>query len=245
MDILNTKIKSILTEKNTKILPGNIKKDVNILGITGTYTSDANATASDIKTDKTAYVNGEKITGNFAGIVPTGTIEITQNGLTDVSQYASADVNVQATSNYNAIMLTSIDTYFEIKNLIVETPVIDFTGITTLANSFSNFAKLKKINLTGTSGVTSWFKAFYYCTDLEDVALMNTSSATNFNNMFAGCSKLTNESLNNILQMCANATNYTNTKTLSAIGISSTQATTCQSLSNYSAFTSAGWTTGY
>lgn len=37
MDILNTKIKSILTEKNTKILPENIKKDVNILGVLGTY----------------------------------------------------------------------------------------------------------------------------------------------------------------------------------------------------------------
>ena len=101
MDILNTKIKSILTEKNTKILPANIKKDVNILGITGTYTSDANATASDIKTDKTAYVNGQKITGNFAGIVPTGTIPITQNGTVDVSQYANADVSVSGSGGKN------------------------------------------------------------------------------------------------------------------------------------------------
>lgn len=36
-----------------------------------------------------------------------------------------------------------------------------------------------------------------------------------------------------------------NTKTLKYMGISSTQATTCQSLSNWSAFTAAGWTTGY
>lgn len=35
MDVLNTKIKSILTEKNTKILPANIKSGVNILGVTG------------------------------------------------------------------------------------------------------------------------------------------------------------------------------------------------------------------
>lgn len=35
MDILNTKIKSILTEKNTKILPSNIKSGINILGVTG------------------------------------------------------------------------------------------------------------------------------------------------------------------------------------------------------------------
>ena len=69
MDILNTKIKSILTEKNTKIKPENIKKDVNILGITGTLTSldtsDANAIAGDIVTGKTAYVNGQKIAGSL------------------------------------------------------------------------------------------------------------------------------------------------------------------------------------
>ena len=69
MDILNTKIKSILTEKNTKIIPSNIKKDINILGIIGNLevldTSDANATAGDIVTGKTAYVNAQKITGTL------------------------------------------------------------------------------------------------------------------------------------------------------------------------------------
>lgn len=74
MDILNTKIKNILTEKNTKILPANIKKDVNILGVTGILeegidTSDATAVAGDILENKTAYVNGQKITGT----IPTET----------------------------------------------------------------------------------------------------------------------------------------------------------------------------
>lgn len=217
MDALNTKIKEVLQEKTTKIIPGNIKKDVNILGITGSY----------------------------EGNVPSGTINIVDNGIVDVTNYASANVNVQAISNYNATMLTSVGSYFEIRNLIVEMPTLDFTGITSLNSTFTNFAKLKKINLTGTNAVTSWFKAFYYCTDLEDVAVMDTSSATNFNNSFAGCTKLTNDSLNNIMQMCINATNYTNTKTLVAMGLSSTQATTCQSLGNYQAFLNAGWTTGY
>ena len=42
---------------------GNIKSGVNLFGVNGTYTSDANARASDILSGKTAYVNGSKITG--------------------------------------------------------------------------------------------------------------------------------------------------------------------------------------
>ena len=45
--------------------------------------------------------------------------------------------------------------------------------------------------------------------------------------------------------MCANATSYTGTKTLAYIGLTSAQANKCKSLSNYSAFIAAGWTTGY
>jgi hypothetical protein len=48
----------------------NIKKDVTILGITGTMdenvsTADATATSADILSGKTAYVNGEKIEGSI------------------------------------------------------------------------------------------------------------------------------------------------------------------------------------
>lgn len=63
--------------------------------------------------------------------------------------------------------------------------------------------------------------------------------------MFSRCSSLSNESLNNILEMCINATSYTGTKTLKQIGLTSSQATTCQSLSNWNDFVTAGWTTGY
>ena len=45
------------------LIATNIKKGVDIFGVTGTYTIDATATAADIVSGKTAYVNGVKITG--------------------------------------------------------------------------------------------------------------------------------------------------------------------------------------
>lgn len=70
MSDLKTNLEEILQEKQTKIIPENIKKDITILGVTGTMesgidTSDATATINDIAQDKTAYVNGEKITGTL------------------------------------------------------------------------------------------------------------------------------------------------------------------------------------
>ena len=44
----------------------NIKNGVEIFGVTGTFTSDANAIANQILSGKTAYVQGNKITGSMS-----------------------------------------------------------------------------------------------------------------------------------------------------------------------------------
>ena len=48
------------------IVPENIKAGVEIAGVTGTFTSDATAAAGEILASKTAYVNGNKVTGTIA-----------------------------------------------------------------------------------------------------------------------------------------------------------------------------------
>lgn len=65
---LQTKLDTILEDKNTNLLPENLKAGVTCLGIEGTMeagvdTSDATATAEDLAEGKTAYINNEKIEG--------------------------------------------------------------------------------------------------------------------------------------------------------------------------------------
>ena len=54
---------------SSNLLPEYIKEGITLGGVTGTLidldTSDATATAEDIVWGKTAYVNGEKITGTY------------------------------------------------------------------------------------------------------------------------------------------------------------------------------------
>ena len=63
-------INAVDSSIDSNIQPSNIKKDISILGVTGTLeegidTSDANATADDIASGKSAYVNGQKINGSI------------------------------------------------------------------------------------------------------------------------------------------------------------------------------------
>lgn len=61
---------AVIAVRRGNLQPQNIKTGVNVLGITGNFTADATATASDIVSGKSAYVNGSKINGtiNFTSL---------------------------------------------------------------------------------------------------------------------------------------------------------------------------------
>lgn len=69
--ITQATVNPVTSAIDTNILPENIKSGVSILGVEGTMetggidTSDADAVANDIAENKTAYINGEKITGTL------------------------------------------------------------------------------------------------------------------------------------------------------------------------------------
>lgn len=77
---------------DTDLVSGNIKSGANIFGVAGSEsvvdTSDATATASDMASGVTAYVNGSKVPGNVTtitsgrGVGPSGTISmLTKDGV--------------------------------------------------------------------------------------------------------------------------------------------------------------------
>ena len=134
--------------------------------------------------------------------------------------------------------------FSDCKNLTT-IPQLNTSKATNTGYMFSRCTNLTEIPLLDTSNVTNMGYMFRGCTNLTTIPQLNTSKATNMGYMFSGCSSLSDNSLNNVLAMCTNATAYTGTKTLKNIGLTSDQATKCATLSNYSTFTAAGWTTGY
>lgn len=63
--VLFTDLNTALTAGGIGINASDIAQGKTVLGIAGTFTSDADAVASNIEKDKTAYVNGAKVTGTL------------------------------------------------------------------------------------------------------------------------------------------------------------------------------------
>lgn len=92
-------VNAVTSAIDSNIVADNIKKDVSILGVTGTYapekeidTSDATATANQILESATAYVNGQKITGTLPLFPNTSTFTVDNAGVTNNTEDSTLEL---------------------------------------------------------------------------------------------------------------------------------------------------------
>ena len=187
-------------------------------------------------------------------IVSGNTILGVEGTVEDVNDYISLPEGETSITIANCIKqipqldtsnVTTMNNMFANCSSLATIPLLNTSNVTSMTYMFNNCSSLTTIPQLDTSNVTSMYHMFNNCTSLITIPVLDTSSVTGINNMVNNCSSLSNDSLNNILAMLTNATSYTGTKTLAYIGLSETQATTCTTLSNWTACETAGWTTGY
>lgn len=88
---------------------GDANDDDRIAGVTGTFTSDANATAGDMLSGKTGYVNGSKVTGSISSKSAATYNTSASDQSIAAGQYLSGAQTVKAvtTSNIDAANIKS------------------------------------------------------------------------------------------------------------------------------------------
>ena len=223
---------------DSNLIPENIKKDISIFDVTGTYEGD---NISD-------YISEADNMGTSFTMVST----IKQIPLLDTSsvtnmQWAFRDcINLTTIPLLNTSNVTNMADAFNNCQSLEEVPLLDTSSVTRMDGMFRATKNLTTIPQFNTINVTDMGFMFAYSSGLVTVPVLNTGKVTDMGYMFESCPNLSNDSLNNILQMCIDSAITTaSDKTLKDLRLSEEQAQICTTLSNYQAFLDAGWTTGY
>ena len=207
-----------------------------------------------IKYDNTLLIDTSEMTSGRALFMGNKHIKhipkINTSNMTDVYGMFSDCTAIETIADIDTSSATELTTLFSNCPKLKYIPNIDTSNATSLWMTFAGCETITTVPQLNTNKVTDMRDTFGGCINLIDIPVLDTSSVTQFGSWrygstFGNCNSLSNDSLNNILQMCINAVSYTGTKTLKYLGLTQAQATTCTTLSNYAAFTAAGWTTGY
>lgn len=218
--ISQVNVGAVTSAIDNNIVAENIKKDVEILGVVGNLESGGGADLSEY------FSNTIK-----AGVYRQG------SGINAIIKKIPDDISING---------TSCEYMFMYCDLLESIPLFDTSNVTTMSDMFRSCTSLISIPLINTANVKTMTTMFVNCTALTTIPVLDTRKVTSMSSMFANCSSLSNESLNNILQMCINSSISGSTnKTLQNIGLSAEQAITCQTLSNWEAFVEKGWKSGY
>ena len=164
-------VPAVTASIDANIQAGNIKKDVEILGVVGSFEG---------------------------GITPTGTKQITANGVYDVTNFASADVQVPTTAPAYYIEKTK-----DANNVLQGgSAFINLNGVSAIAPYALTYAYSNNDNLTGTvdlSSITNFgnYSCDNLCASSHNITGVTFSSNTitlgiySLKNAFALCSALT------------------------------------------------------
>ena len=166
------------------------------------------------------------------GYTGLSSVEVTTNVALDLSEYFTGTLQYNYGLNGAILMLKTIP-----NNTIVTGN--DLRSVFNGCNNLITIPNLDISNVIRLDGMCT------NCNALVNFEIKSAPSCTGFQYMFSGCNSLSDNSLDNILQMCASATNYTGTKTLAYLYINDRTiypTSRIEALPHYSDFTTAGWT---
>lgn len=193
----------ILAEKQEKIIPGNIKKDVTIFGVTGTLnegidTSDATATSDDLISPKTAYAKSQKVTGNIipeygeptieqSSIILSNSVKTTLTNPNTLFFDFNEELRIAAYMDGTYLYICkAVDNAFTIANRVsYSTSQLGisslYTGMIRFFPTKTDSTHINFVLVTAPSfGVTATYSAYIFELNITDLSVVKKSTLSSF-----------------------------------------------------------------
>lgn len=153
------------------ILASNIKKDVSILGISGTYEGFIPSGSVTISENGIYNISAfAEAVVSVPGLVPSGTLEISSNGVYDVGSYASANVNVSGDFPYADFDMLIGGTNTEYSGYCPSFIQSNFMSMNSHITAFKPFFS------SNWSEITFGNYALYGCSKIVDFPLLSSTT---------------------------------------------------------------------
>ncbi len=216
-------VSAVTSSIDSNITAGNIKKNVTILGVTGSYEGSG---------------------GGGSGIGPTR--EVSQQGVYQMPTSSGSTFSLPSNATdvgayalyyafYNSTGLTSVDL----------SSLTTVSGSTAFRNAFYNSTGLTSVDLsslTTVSGSSAFYNAFYGCTSLTSVdlsSLTTVSGSSAFRDVFYGCTSLTSVDLSSLTTVSSGGGNAFREGFYGCASLTSVDLSSLTTVSETSAFYNA------
>lgn len=181
MSTLKSKAEQILQEKETNIIPENIKDGVQIFGVTGDY----------IGGDSIDLTTGIKFAESSFSTLPDNIINANWENITNMSYMFSNCASLTTIPQLNTANVVNMSYLFQGCVSLTSVALLDTTNVIDMSGMFADCGNLTTIPQLNTSNVVYMDSMFSGCTSLTTLPQLNTSNLKYAGFMFNYCSSLT------------------------------------------------------
>lgn len=181
MSTLKSKAEQILQEKETNIIPENIKNGVQIFDVTGDY----------IGGDSIDLTTGIKFACSTFSALPNNIITANWGNITDMNNMFSDCANLTTVPQLNTENVVNMSYLFQGCANLASVALLDTTNVTDMSGMFADCGNLTTIPQLNTTNVVYMDSMFSGCTSLTTLPQLNTSNLKYAGYMFYYCGSLT------------------------------------------------------
>lgn len=127
------------------------------------------------------------------------------SNVTNMQYMFAGCYNLTNVPDFDTSNVTSMGGMLRQCNKLTSIPNFDTSRVTNMGESFYGCTALTSIPNFNTSNVTNMSSMFSICANLVNIPEYNTSKVTQMGSMFYWCNRLSNESIQNIINMCLNS----------------------------------------